>query len=330
MISRRITSLCRNRYLNSHVQYTVRTAQTISVKPVQKNYSEIEIKVPWGKVTGKLWGSKDVQPILAVHGWQDNASSFDKLAPLLLKHSAILAIDLPGHGLSSWMPPGAMYNEVIYVLLLQRLKTYFGWEKLKILAHSLGAQITFWYTSVFPEQTDFVIALDALKIPSFDLTHYNKKFAKAVDTVFKIESITTPPIEYTEEEILKRWAATAVLPTEEIVFRTLIDRGTTKLANGKFIWNRDPKLKVLPIQSAFTHDHLQKSAELIICPYLVIKATESSYFEDKKYFYDILEIMKKNNKHVYYERITGGHHVHVTHPEDVANVINPFLDKYNV
>ena len=50
--------------------------------------------------------------ILCLHGWLDNAASFNRLAPLLLDSSSpltdeqlqqpmeILALDFPGHGLS--------------------------------------------------------------------------------------------------------------------------------------------------------------------------------------------------------------------------------------
>ncbi|XP_012062902.1 PREDICTED: probable serine hydrolase [Atta cephalotes] len=93
-------------------------------KSTQHEVKEIEIPVPWGKVAGKLWGSQNKQPILALHGWQDNAASFDNIAPLIMKNIPVLAIDLPGHGLSSWLPPGFMYSELIYFLLIKRIKRY--------------------------------------------------------------------------------------------------------------------------------------------------------------------------------------------------------------
>lgn len=60
---------------------------------------------------GKLWGSLEKQPILAVHGWMDIAGSFDFLAPHLLENSSILVIDLSGHGRSSWLPAGIPYQD---------------------------------------------------------------------------------------------------------------------------------------------------------------------------------------------------------------------------
>lgn len=52
----------------------------------------------------KWWGSKDKQPIIAIHGWQDNAGTFDPLVELLPTNLSILCIDLPGHGRSSHIP----------------------------------------------------------------------------------------------------------------------------------------------------------------------------------------------------------------------------------
>ncbi|XP_014606844.1 PREDICTED: probable serine hydrolase isoform X3 [Polistes canadensis] len=75
----------------------------------QNDPEEIQIPVPWGFISGKLWGSRDKQPIVAIHGWQDNAGSFDNLAPFISSNLPILSIDLPGHGYSSHLPSGQFY-----------------------------------------------------------------------------------------------------------------------------------------------------------------------------------------------------------------------------
>lgn len=299
-----------------------------NVKHLAKDYSEVEVKVPWGKIAGKLWGAENRQPLLALHGWQDNSGSFDALAPLL-KDTPILAIDLPGHGLSSWLPPGQPYLEMVYVLLIQRLKIYYGWEKVKILAHSLSAETSFWYASLFPNDVEFVIALDSLKFPSIDVAKYSKLFGKGVTKFYELEKSLNAPRKYTEEELIKKWMTATRDSVDENACKTLMLRGTSQVEDGKYILNRDPRLRIVPIHTVLTHDHLQKLAELISCPYLVIKATGSTYFEDKKYFYDILDVMKKNNEHVQYERVAGTHHVHMRDPVTIANLVNPFLEKYN-
>ena len=72
--------------------------------------------------------------ILCLHGWLDNAASFNRLAPLLLdsfpvsdeqqqqqQRMEILALDFPGHGLSGHKSvdgPPQLLAEVSYVLFL--------------------------------------------------------------------------------------------------------------------------------------------------------------------------------------------------------------------
>ena len=42
-----------------------------------------------------------------MHGYMDNAGTFDRLIPLLPDKFYVVAIDLPGHGFSSHVPYGS-------------------------------------------------------------------------------------------------------------------------------------------------------------------------------------------------------------------------------
>lgn len=91
---------------------------------IKRYYSTIIINL------GKWWGPIDQQPIVALHGWQDNAGTFDKLIPLLPSNVAILAIDLPGHGLSSHLPIGQFYYIFWDGLInLRRVVKHYKWNK---------------------------------------------------------------------------------------------------------------------------------------------------------------------------------------------------------
>ncbi|XP_024878184.1 probable serine hydrolase [Temnothorax curvispinosus] len=294
---------------------------------VQHEVKEIEIPVPWGKVAGKLWGSQDKQPILAMHGWQDNAASFDNIAPLIIKNTPVLAIDLPGHGLSSWLPPGFMYTELIYFLLIKRIKRYFGWERIKVMAHSLSAMTIYWYAASFPKELQYVVALDFFKFPSVNTSMHATGFGNAVDAFFKIEESNVQP-SYSQSEIIKKSSA-GFLNLDKSSYNILMTRGTTQKEDGTYVINRDPRLRVIPVHSMFSRDQLEEYANLITCPYLIIKGDNNFYGEEKENFYRALEILKAANDKVHFETLSATHHLHLTHAKNTAEIINPFLEKYD-
>lgn len=126
-----------------------------------KDWSEYEIVVPWGKVAGKWWGVKGRQPILCIHGWQDNSGTFDRLIPLLPKTFSYLAIDLPGHGRSSHYPEGLQYF-VFWdgIALIRRIAKQHQWGKLKLIGHSLGGCLSYMYASSFPDDVERFVSID--------------------------------------------------------------------------------------------------------------------------------------------------------------------------
>lgn len=79
---------------------------------------------------GKWWGPEDKQPIIAIHGWQDNAGTFDNFVQLLPSDISVLCIDLPGHGFSSHLPKGQYYYMFWDgIVTLRRIVKYYKWNK---------------------------------------------------------------------------------------------------------------------------------------------------------------------------------------------------------
>jgi len=46
--------------------------------------------------SAKIWGPEDGIPVLALHGWQDNAGTYDTLAPLLPNTIRLVCLDFCG------------------------------------------------------------------------------------------------------------------------------------------------------------------------------------------------------------------------------------------
>lgn len=70
---------------------------------------EVRLSLPHIELAAHLFGPQDGLPVIALHGWLDNANSFARLAPKL-KGLRILALDMAGHGHSDHRPPGAGYG----------------------------------------------------------------------------------------------------------------------------------------------------------------------------------------------------------------------------
>jgi len=85
-----------------------------STNPAMKT---LNLSIPGLTIACKLWGNPKNPPIVAVHGWLDNANSFDYLAEFLLHDFYFIAIDLPGH-VSSDKSPLLRVSHVQKVFLL--------------------------------------------------------------------------------------------------------------------------------------------------------------------------------------------------------------------
>src|SRR5690606_36714015 len=68
----------------------------------------IALQIPGLKLSARVWGPPGGLPVLALHGWLDNACSFDALVPHLPEWR-IVALDLPGHGRSEHHASGHLY-----------------------------------------------------------------------------------------------------------------------------------------------------------------------------------------------------------------------------
>ena len=110
-------------------------------------------------VAGMAWGPADGHPVLALHGWLDNAASFEVLAPILAG-CRVVALDLTGHGLSDHRSEDATY--LIWDDVPQILKTMdaLGWKDCTLLGHSRGAMISTLLAAAMPERVRALITLD--------------------------------------------------------------------------------------------------------------------------------------------------------------------------
>lgn len=217
---------------------------------------EVKIKVPWGNVAGKWYGSDDIRPIIMLHGWQDNAGSFNTLIPLLPSNYSYLALDLPGHGLSSRLPTGMYYSVMNYIQTLNHIQRHYKWDKLSFCSHSMGAQISQLYASMYPDRCDLLICFDAILKPYAQLTEKIADHIRKLGSDFllldQLNQFGKEPPTYEKSEIISRWIKQTNMTPQAV--EHLMERGVchSKNDSNRFYFSRDIRLKVR-VFSKFIH-----------------------------------------------------------------------------
>ncbi|XP_059484876.1 probable serine hydrolase isoform X3 [Neocloeon triangulifer] len=309
------------------IQYRQLSQVGSSQEQPERKWEEVRIPVPWGHIAGKWWGPRSRQPILAIHGWMDNANTFDPLIGLLPSDLSFLAIDLPGHGLSSRYPAGMVYHSTEDIVVLRRIVKHFDWrDKLVLMGHSLGSIYSFTYSSAFPNEVEKYIGFDNIKPTNINNDKFIKETGGAIDRFLRFIANPDFSPEYPWDNIVERQrkGSSESLTIEST--KLLLQRGAYKslTKEGHFGFRRDIR-QMVSLLSTLPYEHIQEMARRISCEVLSIKFKQAPYYEDPKYCNGILEIIRNNAKRLEYHEVDGSHHGHLNNPENVAPIVKNFL-----
>lgn len=275
---------------------------------------EIEIKTPYLRLAARIWGSETGLPVLALHGWLDNAASFDRLAPLL-PQCRLIALDLPGHGLSDHRPPGVPYHFIDFIPDVIAAADALGWDSFSLLGHSLGAAITSFVAAIIPERITHLALIEGLGPLSGDPEHGPAALLKSIRQMQQLERKRLPIYPNLEEAVQARHKAGGLSwQAAEI----LVGRGT-KPVDGGIRWRSDPRLTFAsPLY--LTEEQVLAFLGQIRSPSLLIHA-ESGYLARRDYMARRYEQVPKLEVKI----LPGGHHLHLEDPELVARILTEFL-----
>jgi pimeloyl-ACP methyl ester carboxylesterase len=277
------------------------------------NPAAIQIDTPGGVIHGLHIGAGQPLKLLCLHGWLDNANSFVPLLPHL-PNAEIVAIDLPGHGLSDHHSPGFAYTIASYAHTVLQVAEALDWSHFTLIGHSLGGSITPLCAVAAAEQIDKLVMIDALgplsEAPS-KLPERIRRFHEDFNNPNKHSGRAYASIEQAVETRLmanKMDRASAQLIVERQLMQT--DEG--------YRWRFDRQLR-LASPSYFTEEQVQEILKAIQCPVLCILA-EDGYIVARDEMMPRLNSLA--NKTVL--KIPGFHHLHMDTPEPIAAAINEF------
>ncbi|RLE32698.1 MAG: alpha/beta hydrolase [Acidobacteria bacterium] len=276
-----------------------------------------ELRIEWRglSLAALEWGSEDQPRVLALHGWMDNAASFIPLASLL-NGFHIIAPDFVGHGRSDHRPHSCGAHFIDWVADVLGLTEALGWGEYSILGHSMGAAIGAQTAAVAPDVVQRLVLLDGFGPLSDPADEAPARLAKALDAERRLNPAEIPPCRTVEDALKARMRSGPDLGREAA--RLLVERGTEPCVDG-LRFRHDPRLR-LPSRTRLTEDQVLAFLQGVSCPVLAIRPRGGWPVPE-----DIIARRLGAFSDLERLEVEGGHHVHLTHPERVADAIGGFL-----
>ena len=280
---------------------------------------ELEIQTSSIRLVAKCWGNPDGLPVLAFHGWLDNAATFDNLAPLL-PELRILSLDLPGHGHSDHRPSGSAYYFIDMVMDVIEAADVLGLESFSLLGHSMGAGVATYLAGTLQEKIDNVILIEGIGSIVQKPEKMPEDFRESVIQWMRRSKKQLPIYPDIESAVKVRHQVGGILKSS---VKPLVERGL-KQVNGGYTWRSDPILKSKS-RHYFTEEQAQAFIKEITAPVLLIEGENT----EKDYWYELLQKRMPHVKNLQHQIVPGGHHLHLDNPEPVAMAIRDFLIKFS-
>jgi len=285
---------------------------------------EFALDIPMGRIAGLRGGTPGAPRVLALHGWLDNAASFVPLAMEFERTGMrveLVAPDLPGHGRSAHLPPGADYSFAGALHAVLDVADALGWDEFALLGHSMGAGIASLVAAGAPERVQRLLAIEALgALPeAADRTVARLREAVAATRALPGKRLRVFPD--LEPAVRARMRANDL---GEAAARLLVERGVREVRAGAepggYEWSSDPRL-TLPTMVRMTEAQVRDLVAGIECPTRVIHADPPQPYLPEPLRSEHAALLPRGVLVV----LPGGHHLHMEAPRAVAAAIGDFF-----
>ena len=279
-------------------------------------FEEIRLSLPHIEVAAHLYGPEDGQPVIALHGWLDNAATFSRLAPLL-EGLRIVALDLPGHGHSDHRPLGAAYNIWDYAHDVLQTAEQFGWKRFSLLGHSMGAIVSVLLAGAMPERIERLALIDGVIPFTGEAETAPQKLGESLQKLLAVDDKRKPVYATFEQAVAARMKGVGAVSHEAA--ERLAQRGLMPVPGG-YTWRTDARL-MLPSSMRLTRAHALAFVHRVACPASLILAEQGLLNQPA-----MVELTQTLPFELH--RLPGGHHLHLDNQlgaEAVAAVFNPFF-----
>jgi pimeloyl-ACP methyl ester carboxylesterase len=263
-------------------------------------FEEVRLRLPHIELAAHLYGPEDGVPVIALHGWLDNAASFARLAPLL-PGMRIVALDFAGHGHSDHRPPGGSYAIWDYAHDVLQVAEQFGWQRFSLLGHSMGAIVSVLLAAAMPERIERLALIDGLIPYTGEPDTAPQKLGEALQAQLALAGKSKPVYAEFARAVEARMRGIGAVSREAA--ELLAQRGLMPVPGG-ITWRTDNRL-TLPSPLRLTHAHALAFVRSLQCPTKLVMAQQGMLLAQP----NISQLVKSLAIEVV--QLPGGHHLHL-------------------
>jgi esterase len=251
------------------------------------------------------WGSPEKSPFVMLHGIGRVAHSFDHIAPRFTAKYHVIAMDMRGHGDSSWSPEGAYLVED-YVKDLEGLVEQLNLRGLTLLGNSTGGRVVQVYAGLHPDRMAKLVVEDVGPERTNEIA---SGFARRVQQEEQGWA--------SEDELLASLMRGGGRVSEDLQ-RNYAHFGSKQRADGRVVWKRDPNLV-----KGFVPTELWQYVRKISCPTIYILGGASNIVPP-----ETQKKLKETLPKVEIVTMPGlGHYPHVESPAEYLKIVEEFLGR---
>lgn len=272
------------------------------------------------RLAARVWGDEGGRPVLALHGWLDNAASFDALGEEL-EGVQLVALEMAGHGHSQHRPPGSAYHFVDNIPDVLAAADALGWKQFTLLGHSLGAAVAGFTAVAMPERIEQLLLIEGLGPPSgqpAEEPERLRRYLRQHNSQDKRRTRRYPSLEAAAARRAGNGDLSLALACR------LTRRGTIEVEEGEVCWRHDPRL-TFASPHYYTETQVLAVLEAIEAPVGLVMAEQG-----------LLQRLSTTAarcaavKDLDVVRLPGGHHPHMEDAAAVARVLSGFMQSLPV
>ncbi|KAJ3412094.1 hypothetical protein HDV05_001318 [Chytridiales sp. JEL 0842] len=288
----------------------------------------------------------ETRAFIAVHGWLDNANSFDLIAPQLSRDLAcyIVCIDLTGHGRSDTLPRGSQFYHWDFAAVILDLLEHFKWPICNLISHSMGGHISYMFAGAFPDRVKKLVVIESIgHINRFEddsqaLAGYltKRRLANLFENKAEMEGTLGPhsgKAIYPSAEDAAKARMQGVTTVSFAAAMLLCERGLVKVESNQgcgYTWTTDKRLFIRNF-IRWDHQGFSNIMRAITCDILLIIGNESTLLgTDARTRHPIINerlecLRTRKVGKTEIRKLPGGHHPHLE-SETVGAALTAILE----